>query len=898
MIYRFGTFQADSASGELQRKGVRVKLQEQPFQLLIFLLENAGEIVSRESVRARLWSADTFVDFDASLSVAVRKLRDALGDDADNPRFVETVPKRGYRFISPVQKIEDQVQTPPAQVVSLPTIHAPKQPTTVGESPKSTKSLRTVALTLSAFMALVVVVFLAVRFLKPHPDSVTQNQNKLSAAAPTSIRRSVAVLGFRNLAKRKEDDWLSDAFTEMVGTELAADGAFRLISEEDLARAKRELSIQEEPTLSRQTLERLHKNPGADLVVAGSYTTLPGKEHDRIRFDVRLQDTSNGETIAESAVTGDKDDLFELASQAGAGLRKNLGVKTISAQEVGAVRASLPATQQAVHYYSEARAKFAAFDFTAARDLLTKAINADPQFPLSHAVLADALWHLGYSAQSTQEAKRAVELSTNLPNEERLVVLGSYRSGNSEWAEAAKIYAELFQLHPDNLEYGLKLAGAQYHLKPAEAVATLNTLRTLPPPQGDDPRIDMLEASAQVSQDLHAAESAARRALAKGMAQGSPLMVARAYGILCQLDGGRSGQIADNLSDCENAIRGYTAAGDLYNVARTRNDLAGFYFRAGDLPRAAAIWKTAQAEFRKIDDHTGLAASSNNLGDVLLEQGDLHAAKQNLEESIPQYLAAGDKSGIALVLNDLADLESRRGNLAAAQAYLERGQSMAKEVGDKSVLANLALQLGLVHRERAEYPKARELFEQSKVLRTQLGETQSLDESNLALAELFLAEGNAALAENAGRTVRSAFLEHQEADDQLDAETLILGALIAQGKVTEALAQVENTKALAAKSDNLLSRLRFDLQSARAQIAAGHREVARQQLQSTITTARAKEFVPLELESRIELAKLKQKTHDSSSATDLNTVRALATERNLIRIAKLCDSPSHGALQY
>ena len=103
-VYRFGMFEANPETGELLRKGVRIKLQDQPFRLLNLLLKNPGEIVSRETVRQSLWPGNTFVDFDASLSVAVGKLRDALGDDADNPRFIETVPRRGYRFVAPVQQ--------------------------------------------------------------------------------------------------------------------------------------------------------------------------------------------------------------------------------------------------------------------------------------------------------------------------------------------------------------------------------------------------------------------------------------------------------------------------------------------------------------------------------------------------------------------------------------------------------------------------------------------------------------------------------------------------------------------------------------------------------------------------------------------------------------------------
>ena len=97
--YQFGQFEVNAASGELFKNGKRVRLQEQPFRLLVVLLENAGEMVTREDLRSRIWPEDTFVDFDGSLRVAVRKLREALGDDAENPRFVETIPRRGYRFL-------------------------------------------------------------------------------------------------------------------------------------------------------------------------------------------------------------------------------------------------------------------------------------------------------------------------------------------------------------------------------------------------------------------------------------------------------------------------------------------------------------------------------------------------------------------------------------------------------------------------------------------------------------------------------------------------------------------------------------------------------------------------------------------------------------------------------
>ena len=122
---QFGVFEADLKSGELRRAGVHIRLQSQPFKLLAALLEKPGEVVSRESLEQRLWGSDTNVDFDHSLGIAVNKLREALGDRAENPRFVETLAKRGYRFIAPVKSIEafDPLR-PAAPSLTAETFHA------------------------------------------------------------------------------------------------------------------------------------------------------------------------------------------------------------------------------------------------------------------------------------------------------------------------------------------------------------------------------------------------------------------------------------------------------------------------------------------------------------------------------------------------------------------------------------------------------------------------------------------------------------------------------------------------------------------------------------------------------------------------------------------------------
>ena len=115
---RFAVFEVDLAAGELRKNGNRIRLQEQPFQILLCLLERPGEVITREHLRQKLWPSDTFVDFDHSLNTAIAKLREALGDSASNPRYVETLARRGYRFLSPVQQAEtkppDALPVPPA----------------------------------------------------------------------------------------------------------------------------------------------------------------------------------------------------------------------------------------------------------------------------------------------------------------------------------------------------------------------------------------------------------------------------------------------------------------------------------------------------------------------------------------------------------------------------------------------------------------------------------------------------------------------------------------------------------------------------------------------------------------------------------------------------------------
>ncbi len=128
-IARFGVFELDLAAGELRKSGAKLRLQEQPFQVLAMLLERAGDVVTREELRQKLWPADTFVDFDHSLNTAVNKLRETLGDSASSPRYIETLARRGYRFIAPVQNsVETGALARPAERSSAATTFAQDSP--------------------------------------------------------------------------------------------------------------------------------------------------------------------------------------------------------------------------------------------------------------------------------------------------------------------------------------------------------------------------------------------------------------------------------------------------------------------------------------------------------------------------------------------------------------------------------------------------------------------------------------------------------------------------------------------------------------------------------------------------------------------------------------------------
>ena len=859
-VYRFGPFQLDSSKATLTRNSTQLKLQDLPYRLLVILVEKPGEIVSREEVRQRLWPQNTFVEFDNSLGVAIRKIRDALGDNADAPCYVETVPRRGYRFLAPVTTATES-QDPVRPVTPEPLRPPISSLSSEKHSAISGRRLRYIAI--AAFIVLAIG-STAYRFRLPR----TRIENKTAAETilpPVHVRRSVAVMGFRNLPGRPEDNWLSPAFAEMLSTELAADSALRMVSGEDVARAKRELPLSDEDSLAKETLERLHTNPGADVVVLGSYTPLPGKGERRIRLDVRVQDTERGETIAERAFVGNEDNLFELVGQAGASLRNSLGGTSISEEAFAQTRAALPVKQLAVKLYTEGRSRLWAFDFVHSRDLLVQAIAVEPDFPLAHSALSDAWHHLGYDLKARDEAEHARALSEHLSLEERLQIEGQYYSSLPDTNKAIEVYRKLFAQFPDNLNYGLRLGDEQRRVNSADALKTVAALRRLPGPVADDPRIDMIESRAWTNSDYAKAQAAGRRAVEKGTAQGAHLLVARAYGILCAtLGNGSSTEQA--IRDCENARQSYAAAGDRNNEARTLSDFAGLYYQLGRIDRAESMFREALRMFREIGAIDGITTVSSNLGDVFLARGNLASAEHALSDALPGYKEMGDKDGIALTLNDLGEVARRRGELDKASTTFEQAKTVAQEADDKSAVADVLSGRGDVLTDRGDLVAARKSYEEALAIRKQTGEKQTAAETELALARLAIEEGHSSDAETVIRKCKEQFHQDQQADDELAASIVLINALLAESELPEAESEAGKAKSLADKSANTPLRLQFEMMSGRVQDVSGHFPAASAQLQKTLQSAHSHQLLELEFETRLAMAELRNRTGQSVAA--------------------------------
>jgi DNA-binding winged helix-turn-helix (wHTH) protein/tetratricopeptide (TPR) repeat protein/TolB-like protein len=916
-IFQFGEFQIDVLARTLRREEEIVTLNRRAFDVLLYLVQNPGRVLTRDELLKNVWS-DTFVD-ENSLAQSISALRRALEEKPGDNNFIVTLPGRGYQFVSAVtvvvpeslsvstdatlaagnssqgvlvqrQTIRTSVITEENEQLSLPV--------------SRNRAVRLIAIL--AFVTISVASFYTWRQF--HRTPLPTNPTTLSTiGAPAPARRSIAVLGFRNLSGRPEEGWLSTALAEMLSTELEAGEKLRLVSGEDIARTKIDLPLAGADSLSRETLARLHKGLGSDLIVLGSYTALGEKPGTRIRLDLRLQDTVAGETVADVAVVGGEAELFDMVSQAGSQLREKLGVEAVSPVEAVSVHASLPSNRDAARLYSEGLARLRVLDAPEARDLLQQAVAADPKFSLAHSALAEAWLRLGYDKNAQQEARQGYDLSTNLSREDRLVVEGRYRYINHEYEKAIEVYRALFALFPDNHDYGRRLATMQTRAgKGHEALATVESLHKLPPPASDDPRIDIVEAEAWMvlGDSNHQAQPLAR-AVEKARAQGSREILADALRMQCRVfpvygpiqdavaacreatnisaaDGDRAHEGKSYLTlahlmgqtDVPEAIRLlqqaqaiFRSIGSGIDLAVTLDNLALIYQGQGDPATGEKMERQSVAIWRRLDDTRNLTLAISNLAGMRTDQGDLRGAIQLYEESMQVGQNNADPGYAALTGLNVAAIRQFQGDLPGAKREFEQSLAIYEKRADQWGSPYAWLGLGSILVQENDFSGARKMYEQALAMRTPIGEKIPIAEAQLALADLSLEEARSAAEQAvAMRQVIKVFQTQKARDDEIQAWCVLARALLAQGKAAESEDAMQHARSLAAKSQNPNTRWQTAITAARIETAGNNHAhsaaaaATRKELATIITKSRELGYLGVELDARLVLAEIEMKS--------------------------------------
>jgi TolB-like protein/DNA-binding winged helix-turn-helix (wHTH) protein/tetratricopeptide (TPR) repeat protein len=299
-VVRFGTFEADLATRELRKSGVRVKLHGQPFEVLAMLLERPGEPVPREELRQRLWSTDTFVDFDAGVNTAINRLRESLGDSAENPRFIETLPRRGYRFIAPVEaeKSEQPVANGSA---TTPSLSEAAQTAAPGPARIRSTKIRTLA------VGLAIIVLLLIALI---PTGINERWFARFSAPHVN---SLAVLPLANLSGDPGQDFFADGMTEALITDLGKISALRVISRTSVVQYKG----------TKKPVPDIARELNVDALIEG--TVLRSGNHLRITANL-LQASPEKHLWAES-YESDVVDVLALQGQVAQAIAREIQVK-------------------------------------------------------------------------------------------------------------------------------------------------------------------------------------------------------------------------------------------------------------------------------------------------------------------------------------------------------------------------------------------------------------------------------------------------------------------------------------------------------------------------------------------------------------------------------------------
>ncbi|HLW54759.1 MAG TPA: tetratricopeptide repeat protein [Candidatus Angelobacter sp.] len=936
-LFRFGLFEADLESCLLSRRGVRIRLQQQPFRILSMLLEKPGQIVTREELRAELWPAGTYVDFEGSLNAALTRLRAALEDPADNPRFIETVPKRGYRFIAPVTPASAVTAGPPADVVAESKHFdsdsgAPPQPPFPAAipalgNPKISRTGLWLAVVGMAIALVAVAAGFVLRRERPRSGPST------ASAVPVVHRRSVAVLGFHNASGKPADTWLSAALVEMLRTELGAGDRLRVVSGEEVEDFRRAAPWSETDSLSSETASRLRSALDADYLVLGSYVTLGRLKPASIRVDFRLQDAESGRILYQGAETGSEQQFFGLVARLGIALREHLGLPPATESEQIDALSSLPANPDAARFYALGLEKMRADDFVSARDLFLQAARIVPDFALVHLQLSRTWGDLGYDLKARAEAKKAFDLSPALPQADRLMIEAAYYQTRGDKERAAAAYRALYALYPDNLDQALQLVGmlnSASHRE--EAMAIVQQLRRLPPPTSDDARIDYWQANLISYSNGPAAAPFINRAAEKAAARGQKLLYARvrlgqclgliyseapqAAGAPCQeayeifMAAGNRLMAADALrimgdrrgseGDFEGAVEIYRRAlemlrplGEHEKTGAVLNNMGIALENMGQFARAEKLFTEARRNFEECGDTLNATVSLSDIADVMLARGDLRRAERTYQ-AVLRIMEAVSPADSAYELCSIAQIRLFAGDLAQARRYAEQAIAKAEARGSPQDSSQGRATLADVLIAQGELAAARQNLQAALEVRQKMGGKNVVAQSRAAIAAVSLEENKAAEAEGPLRESIAEFHNDKDRMDEVRADIDLARVLLAQGKTAEAESVVTQAASLSRDSQDPGVILPLAIASSRVKMAeaavgknpTGEWNRQRARLQEVIAKAHTLGYYLIEAEARLALGEVELRATPAAGRSHLAVLERQSHQRGMELISR------------
>lgn len=894
--YRFGSHTLEARERRLLAGGAAIPLKPRVFDTLLYLVERAGHLVPKEELLARLWP-DSVVE-ESTLAKNVWLIRRALAEADGETRFIETVPRIGYRFVAPVERL-----TPEPGPAFEP----------IAETPAGPASMRRRRWLLPGIAAALLGLFAVLgAFLRAHPPSP-----RPAARSTMTPRVSVAVLGFANLSRRSDAEWLSTALTEMMSADLAAGERLRLVPGADALRLARTLAPAP-GALGRDALAAARWQLAADYVIQGSYVSLPSPDGEVLRLDVVLQSTASGETVGTVSGTGAASRLFSLVDDAAARLRAKLGLEPTPPQATtAAAAAALPVRPEAARLYAEGLEKLRQYDALGARPLLERAIAIEEPFPLAHVALSQALSALGYDPLAVVEAKRAVALSGHLSRAQQLEIAAGFAEARKDWATAATTNRSLLTFFPDNLEYGLSLARTLTASgKAADALGVIASLRRLRPPASQDPRLDLAEAEAsgalsdwprQLASARRAVEAARSRHLGllldealldeagaeDSLGQDQAALSARLEAVRLSQDLGDPNTEASALlgvanargdrGDYDGALAGYRQAlatfertGNRKGAAHVWSNIANTSWMRGDVEESLRSAGKELALSRETGDRRGVVWGLGAIGNALADQGEIERAFQMQIEALAISREIGDREYTAFCIASLADTHLAAGDLeAAAQGYRE-ALEMSRSLHDAGGVARHQEDLASVLLAEGRLDEADRLVQGTLAAHRKAGEEDAAAQTRMSLALVRNEQGRPAEGLALARQSAQAFAAmHQSGNTAL---AFAIGALAEIGLHQNAAAAVDCEQARAAIRNNRQNQpnLFVLLAQARVEAAAGHFNEARSLAEAARARAeKARAFASV-LEARLVLGEIDLR---EPAAADLGMKRLQALAR-------------------